>query len=81
MEVSVLILSGAAVVLGLHFASEWRKRHQVQSQADLAAKMVEAGMSADDIVRVLKTATNADVPDGVILAARRQQSEVSHSQG
>ncbi len=65
------MLTGAValVFLGSRIASEWRKRHLGAMRNELTRSMVEAGMSADDIVRVLHAATEADEVVRVLQAA------------
>jgi hypothetical protein len=60
----------ALVILGSRIASEWRKRHVGAMRNELTRSMVEAGMSADDIVRVLHAATEADEVVRVLQAAK-----------
>lgn len=60
----------ALVVLGIRIASEWRKRHLGAMRMDLTQAMVEAGISPDDIVRVLHAATEADEVVRVLQAAK-----------
>jgi hypothetical protein len=59
---SIIFVCIAIIVLGSVIAVQWRKRRQVEIQADLTKGMVDAGMSADEIVSVLKAATDADGP-------------------
>jgi len=40
--------------VGPAIAREWRKAHQARSETALKQAMVERGMSADDIIRVLQ---------------------------
>jgi hypothetical protein len=44
----------AVITVGPAIAREWRKTHQAKSEAALKQAMVERGMSADEIVRVLQ---------------------------
>lgn len=67
---TILFLSAAVVVLGWKISTEWRKRHLGAMRNDLTRAMVEAGMSADDIVRVLHAATEADEVVRVLQAAK-----------
>jgi hypothetical protein len=62
--------SVALVFFGSRVASEWRKRHLGGMRMDLTRAMVEAGMSPDDIVRVLHAATEADEVVRVLQAAK-----------
>jgi hypothetical protein len=67
---AMLAGSVALVLVGGRIASEWRKRHLGAMRMDLTRAMVEAGMSADDIVRVLHAATEADEVVRVLQAAK-----------
>lgn len=44
----------AAVVVGAIVAVQWRKLKTHELEADLKAEMVQRGMSADEIERVMK---------------------------
>jgi hypothetical protein len=67
--------SVALIFLGSRIASEWRKRHLGAMRSELTRSMVEAGMSPDDIVRVLHAATEADEVVRVLQAAKGGSSE------
>jgi len=60
----------ALVLLGTRIAGEWRKRHLGTMRNELTRSMVEAGMSPDDIVRVLHATTEADEVVRVLQAAK-----------
>jgi hypothetical protein len=60
----------ALIILGSRIAREWRKRHLEGMRMDLTRAMVEAGISPDDIVRVLHAATEADEVVRVLQAAK-----------
>jgi hypothetical protein len=62
--------SVALAFFGSRIASEWRKRHLGAMRMDLTRAMVEAGISPDDIVRVLHAATEADEVVRVLQAAK-----------
>jgi hypothetical protein len=62
--------SVALILLGSRIASEWRKRHLGAMRNELTRSMVEAGMSPDDIVRVLHATTEADEVVRVLQAAK-----------
>jgi hypothetical protein len=66
----VTMLSITGGILGWKFATEWRKKHLGAMRNELTRSMVEAGMSADDIVRVLHAATEADEVVRVLQAAK-----------
>jgi ABC-type uncharacterized transport system fused permease/ATPase subunit len=59
---AILFIPIAAIILGSRIATEWRKRHLGAMRSELTRAMVEAGMSADDIVRVLQAAKGSS-PD------------------
>jgi hypothetical protein len=44
----------AVIMVGPAIAREWRKAHQAKGEAALKQAMVERGMSADEIISVLK---------------------------
>jgi len=67
---SIIFVCIAIVVLGSVIAVQWRKRRQVEIQADLTKGMVDAGMSAEEIVSVLRAATDADETVRLIPAAK-----------
>jgi hypothetical protein len=52
----------AAVVIGPTIAVQWRKVHQAKSEMALKQAMVERGMSADEIVRVLRAGHEETIP-------------------
>src|SRR5580704_17235472 len=66
---AILFIPIAAIILGSRIATEWRKRHLGAMRSELTRAMVKAGMSADDIVRVLHAATEADEVVRVLHAA------------
>jgi hypothetical protein len=70
LGMTILFLSVAGVILGWKFATEWRKKRLGEMRNELTRSMVEAGMSADDIVRVLHAATEADEVVRVLQAAK-----------
>ena len=67
---SFVVVCVAIVVLGRTIAVQWRKHRQVEIQSYLTKEMVEAGMSADEIVRVLQAATESDELVRVLQAAK-----------
>lgn len=71
--------SVALIFLGSRIASEWRKRHLGAMRSELTRSMVEAGMSADDIVRVLHAATEADEVVRVLQAAKGSPEGLSRT--
>jgi hypothetical protein len=66
----VTILSFTAGILGWKIATEWRKKHLGAMRNELTRSMIEAGMSPDDIVRVLHATTEADEVVRVLQAAK-----------
>jgi len=67
--------SVALILLGTRIASEWRKRHLGSQRNELTRSMVAAGMSPDDIVRVLHATTEADEVVRVLEAAKTGSPE------
>jgi|HubBroStandDraft_6_1064221.scaffolds.fasta_scaffold155858_2 hypothetical protein len=78
---AILFIPIAAIILGSRIATEWRKRHLGAMRSELTRAMVEAGMSADDIVRVLHAATEADEVVRVLQAAKGSSPDTAASFG
>lgn len=50
-----IAVAGIAIALAAYFISvQWRKTRQAQMEADLKREMVQKGLSADDMEKVLK---------------------------
>lgn len=66
----------ALVLLGTKIASEWRKRHLGSQRNELTRSMIDAGMSPDDIIRILHATTEADEVVRVLQAAKTSSPDV-----
>jgi len=75
LGMTILFVSISLVILGSRIATEWRKRHLGAMRSELTRSMVEAGMSADDIVRVLHASTESDEVVRVLQAAKGTSPE------
>jgi|SRR6516162_840144 hypothetical protein len=50
----------AVIAVGCTIAVQWRKARQVEVEAALKKEMIERGMSADDVVKVLGASSRAE---------------------
>jgi hypothetical protein len=70
---------GAVSALVIKVAAEWRKARQAECEAVLKQEMVQRGMSADDIVRVLQagkspTVESTEAPIGPRMAEKAYEA-------
>ena len=58
--IALIVVGGALCSMGTSIAVQWRKAKQAEAEAGLKAQMVERGMSADEIARVVESGKRKD---------------------
>ena len=68
----IMFICAAVIAVGCTIAVQWRKARQTEVECALKQEMIERGMSADDILRVI-AATSSPAGEGSTAAALAEQ--------
>jgi hypothetical protein len=60
VSMGIFFTSIAVIAVGCTIAVQWRMAHQTSVDADLKKEMIQRGMSAEEIERVLKAQSKRD---------------------
>src|SRR5262249_24201082 len=71
IAITVMFICVALMSVGCSIAVQWRKARQVEVEGALKKEMLERGMSADDIVKVL--GASCKTPDESIVVELAKQ--------